>query len=225
MTLSDLRAYVRDLTGIYSTDLLPDSLLTRWLNESYFEFLSAELWPWRVGAALGTLPKGDTVILLDSSYGRVIEAVVKYSNDNIEQMIPLGDTIVTDADEAGIFYYTNYQTGELILAKPLNEQVDYEVLYITELPEQGLETTGKASLIPTPNEYLLAYRASVKVLNSQADDSGRASVYAQEYERMLEDLRKELVTDNDLGPFQMGGAILRVDGRTDGRLNYRFRSS
>jgi hypothetical protein len=225
MTLSDLRSYVRDLTGIYSTDLLPDSLLTRWLNESYYEFLSAELWPWRVGGSIGTLAKGDTHLLLDTSYGRVTEAVIKYGSGNIEQMIPIGDTIITDGDEFGTFYYTSYQTGELILAKPLEEQVQYEVLYILELPENGLETTGKASLIPTPNEYLLAYRAAVKVLNSQADDSGRAAVYAQEYERMVEDLRKELVTDNDLGPFQIGGSILRVDGRTDGRLNYRFRST
>jgi len=225
MTLSDLRAYVRDLTGIYSTDLLPDSLLTRWLNESYYEFLSAEQWPWRVGGTGGTLAPGQTVIALPQSNGRVIEAIIKYSNDNIEQMIPLGDTLITDGDEVGTFYYTNYQTGELILAEPLEEQVEYEILFITELPEQGLETTGKASLIPSQNEHLLAYRASVKVLNTQADDSGRAAVYAQEYERMIEDLRTELIADHDLGPFQIGGAILRVDGRTDGRLNYRFRSS
>jgi hypothetical protein len=225
MTLSELRSYVRDLTGIYSADLLPDSLLTRWLNESYYEFLAVEVWPWRVGGASGTLNKGDTTILLTSSYGRVLEAVLKYPNGTIEQMIPLGDTLITDDDEFGTFYYTNYQTGELILAKPLNETLDYEILYITELPEGGLETTGKASLIPTPNEYLLAYRAAVKVLNSQADDSGRGAVYAQEYERMVEDLRSELVNDRDLGPFQIGGSILRVDGRTDGRLNYRFRSS
>lgn len=225
MTLSELRDYVRDLTGIYSTDLLPDSLLTRWLNESYYEFLSVEQWPWRVGGAGGTLAIGQTVIPLQQANGRVIEAIIKYGNGNIEQLIPLGDTLITDGDEVGTFYYTNYQTGELILAEPLEEQVEYEVLYMTELPEGGLNTNGKASLIPSTNEHLLAYRAAVKVLNTQADDSGRAAVYAQEYERMIEDLRTELIADHDLGPFQIGGAILRVDGRTDGRLNYRFRSS
>jgi hypothetical protein len=225
MTLSELRDYVRDLTGIYSTDLISDSLLNRWLNESYYEFLSTEQWPWRIGGVAGTLEPGQTTILLTQSSGRVIEAILKYGSGNIEQLIPLGDTLITDGDEVGTFYYTNYQTGELILAEPLEEQVDYEVLYLTELPEDGLNTDGKASLIPSTNEYLLAYRAAVKVLNSQADDSGRAAAYAAEYDRMVEDLRTELIADHDLGPFQIGGAILRVDGRTDGRLNYRFRSS
>jgi hypothetical protein len=84
---------------------------------------------------------------------------------------------------------------------------------------------GQASAIPVEFEPLLAYRAAVKVLNSQADDSGRAGVYAQEYAAMLDALRTDTIGDDDLGPIQIGGEILRVDGRTVGRVNLRFRSS
>lgn len=45
-TLSDLRSYVRDLTGIYSTDLVSDSLLNRWINEAYFELARLQKWSW-----------------------------------------------------------------------------------------------------------------------------------------------------------------------------------
>ena len=36
-TLSTLRTYTRDLTGIYTTDIISDDLLGRWINEAYFE--------------------------------------------------------------------------------------------------------------------------------------------------------------------------------------------
>lgn len=45
-TLSSLRTYVRDLTGVYSTDLVPNSLLTSWINEVYFDVARQQVWPW-----------------------------------------------------------------------------------------------------------------------------------------------------------------------------------
>jgi hypothetical protein len=46
VTLNELRIYVRDLTGIHSTDLVSTDLLTRWINESYNELARAQKWPW-----------------------------------------------------------------------------------------------------------------------------------------------------------------------------------
>ena len=46
MNLSAIRAYVRDLTGVYSTDVISDTLLTRWVNESYRELARMHTWPW-----------------------------------------------------------------------------------------------------------------------------------------------------------------------------------
>ena len=45
-TLGSLRTYVRDLTGVYSTDLVPDTLLTSWINEAYFDVARQQEWPW-----------------------------------------------------------------------------------------------------------------------------------------------------------------------------------
>jgi hypothetical protein len=46
LNLSELRTYVRDLTGIYSTDIITDALLTRWINEAYRELTRSQNWPW-----------------------------------------------------------------------------------------------------------------------------------------------------------------------------------
>ena len=46
MTLPELRTYVRELTGVYSADLVSDALIDRWVNESYFELARMQVWPW-----------------------------------------------------------------------------------------------------------------------------------------------------------------------------------
>ena len=45
-TLSGLRTYVRDLTGIYTTEIMSDDLLGRWINEAYFELGRLQKWSW-----------------------------------------------------------------------------------------------------------------------------------------------------------------------------------
>jgi hypothetical protein len=45
-TLNGLRTYVRDLTGIYSTDIITDDLVNRWINEAYFELGRLQKWSW-----------------------------------------------------------------------------------------------------------------------------------------------------------------------------------
>jgi hypothetical protein len=44
--LASLRTYVRDLTGVYSTDLVPNTLLTSWINEVYLDVARQQEWPW-----------------------------------------------------------------------------------------------------------------------------------------------------------------------------------
>ena len=54
-TLSTLRTYTRDLTGIYTTDIISDDLLGRWINEAYFEVARMYKWSWAgVVTTLGT---------------------------------------------------------------------------------------------------------------------------------------------------------------------------
>lgn len=222
MTLAELRTYVRDLTGVYSTDLLPDTLLNRWLQESYSELNRAQDWPWLLNEETGSIAIGATVVALTSSAGRVREFAIKNSDNVVYQIPSRKGLIQTIEGDDGHFYDTN-ASGNIVLSKPFENVVTFTVSYLEAAPL--LETSGTATSIPTEYEGMLAYRTAVKVLKSQGDDSDRADYYLQEYASMLEDLRTSVIIDDDLGPFQIGGEILRIDGRTLGRVNLRYRSS
>jgi hypothetical protein len=57
-TLSTLRTYTRDLTGIYTTDIISDDLLSRWINEAYFEVTRIHKWSW--SGSVTTLGNSDS---------------------------------------------------------------------------------------------------------------------------------------------------------------------
>ena len=221
MTLAELRTYVRDLTGVYSTDLLPDTLLDRWLQESYSELNRADDWPWLLAMQATVLPIGTTTVALANSAGRIREVTASKPNHELVQ-IPsrLGLLQTVQGDDEIVYDISS--TGNLVFSKAFKEEVTINVNYMTEAPL--LSPTGDATNIPGEYEGILAYRTAVKVLRQQADDSDRSGFYLQEYASMLEDLRTSLIIDNDLGPIQIGGEILRVDGRTIGRVNLRYRS-
>lgn len=105
MNLGQIRDYARNLTGVYSDDLVSDDLLTGWVNEAYDEIATSRVWPW-----------------LESKY-----------------------TLVEDGDE------------------PVFDEIFHP---------------------------MLAYRASVKVLAHQADDTQRSEYFTNEftilYQRMAE---------------------------------------
>lgn len=221
MTLAELVTYVRDLTGVYSTDILSDSLISRWLQESYTEFNLARDWPWLELVESGTLATGDTEVVLPSGSNRVREITVQYPNGVLYQ-VPSRVGLLQTVDGDDDLMYDVSTSGVVTFTKALEEDVTYQILYLRATPT--LATSGKASLIPDAFEGLLSYRAAVKVLNFQADDSGRADAFLQEFASILDSLESEVLVDTDLGPIQIGGEILRVDGRTVGRVNVRFRS-
>ena len=222
MTLVELRQYVRDLTGVYSTDLLSDALLDRWLKEAYSELNRADDWPWLTSIVTGTLAAGSTTITLTDSSGRIKEFAVTYPNSLLLQ-IPSRQSLIQTVMGDDQFSYETNSSGNIVVSKAFDENVTYRVNFIKNAPT--ISPTGDATNIPSEYAGILAYRTAAKVLRSQADDTDRADFYLQEYASMLEDLRTQLIIDEDLGPIQIGGEILRVDGRTVGRVNLRYRSS
>ena len=68
MTLTELRTYVRDLTGVYATDLISDTFLTRWINEAYYELHRAERWSW----SPTTLSSGSDTPSFDSQFHQIL---------------------------------------------------------------------------------------------------------------------------------------------------------
>lgn len=124
-TLATLRQYVRDLTGVYSTDIVSDALLNRWINEAYTEVALSRNWTWR------TTWNGNTTLDFD------------------------GESPVFSS-----FYHP-----------------------------------------------LLAYRAAIKVLGFEADDSNRSTMYQNEYQALYAQMVQEdvaFVTANYSGVLNRG---------------------
>ena len=44
-TVAQLRDFVRELTGIFSTDLVSNATIESWINEAYFDLLAQQVWP------------------------------------------------------------------------------------------------------------------------------------------------------------------------------------
>jgi hypothetical protein len=68
LTLTELRTYVRDLTGVYATDLISDTILTRWVNEAYYELHRSEAWSWTPT----TLSSGSDTPSFDSQFHQIL---------------------------------------------------------------------------------------------------------------------------------------------------------
>lgn len=222
MTLADLRTYVRDLTGIYSTDILSDALLNRWLQEAWTEVNRAEDWPWVVAEASNALTQGQTTITLSNYSGRMREVTAVYGSGLVVQVPSSQGLIQTvDGDDDPKYYNTANNVG-ITFTAAFEEDVTIKTNYYVNT--SALATSGDASPLNEELEPMLSYRAAAKALFANADDGSRGTYYQAEFERMLELARLDYIVDNDLGPIQIGGEILRVDGRTVGRVNTRYRS-
>lgn len=224
MNISTLRTYIRDLTGIYSTDLLPNTLLDRWIEEAHTEVNEVEDWYWRHGTDSGTLSLGSTGIPgpVDFS-GRVRQIIFIYPTDVIVQLVSSNGLLSTDFEDMK-YLYTVDSSNDIVFLEETDDEVDYVMNYITETPSVDFVGTD-FSVIPEKYQGVIAYRVAIKVLNSQSDDSSRKELYAVEFTNMLDLMRIAFVQEDDLGEIQIGGSALRVDGRTVGRLNSKFRSS
>lgn len=222
MQLTQLISYVRDLTGVYSTDLLPDALVSRWLTESNNEINRAYDWPWTVGQDSGTIVTGSSTITLTNATSRIKQFVLIQTNGTITQVIDRKGLIQTDEGDDG-FFYDITDGGVITLSKPVTENLTYKITYVKASVALNATPGAKASLIPDEFDSVLCYRTSLKVLASQSDDSQRTQAYANELMAMLETMQIVYIIEDDLGPIQIGGEILRLDGRTEGRLNLRYR--
>jgi hypothetical protein len=225
MNITTLRTYIRDLTGIYSTDLLPNSLLDRWIEEAHIEVQDLEDWSWRHGTVTGNLSTGDTGITTPVDFsGRVRQLVLQYSTNILIQMVPNNGLLSTDSDDNEYTYSVNTTTNDIDFFQPLTNDCTYTLNYIKEAPSVDFVGTN-FSVIPEKYQGCIAYRVAIKVLNSQSDDTNRKELYGVEFSSIMQLMRIALIQEDDLGEIQIGGSALRVDGRTVGRLNSKFRSS
>lgn len=215
MNLVTLRTYVRDLTGVYSTDLISDALLTRWINEAYSEVERTRVWPWAA-------TKVDLVTNTDSPvFAEQFHAVLAYRVGAKVLATQADDTPRGQAymDEATMllkqmeeFYFPYAAAGNVsnlaglratvrdligdwsknisdgMLNLWINQSYD-EVERSQKWPWAGsktpLVTNTDQPAFDVQFRSLLAYRAATKALTLVGDQGQRTEAYGTEYTSIL----------------------------------------
>lgn len=127
MNSQDLIQYVRDLTGVYASDVVSDSLITRWLNESYSEVARDRDWDWletTYRAALPAWTDADPVLhfgyhefTLPNGTRRVLSAYLVGENGFVDELVQTSDIDHVEESDSVAKYDVNPSGSVRIVPK------------------------------------------------------------------------------------------------------------
>ena len=218
MTLTDIRNYVRDLVGIYSTDVVSNTLIDRWINEAYNELANIRDWDWLEHGVSGVLPAavdGVHQLSLWNGTKRVISALL-IDNEAVIEMHQVDTLDGVEPRENHPRYDVSY-TGVFRIAPEQPSDTEYRIRYTLANVELG---ANDSPVFAAQFHAILAYRAAMKVLMFVSDDTQRAQAYSTEYGSLLDGMISFYELNHDYRTFQMGG-----DGQRDRRYFPWFRPS
>jgi len=230
-TLGSLRTYVRDLTGVYATDLLPDATLTAWINEVYFDVARQQEWPWlpvsalvnsgdapafsdeyrpllayRVAAKVLTSQADDTKRgeLYMAEYKSILDAMYQ---DNLQalstgSLASLADVQRYVRDLLGIYDDTVTDT---VIANAVSET--YADLYYS----QSWPTLA-ASPIPYGTAGIgraLAYGVAARLAPRNSQSAEKGTAFNAEYQAAVAFLKQTLLTDQARTGITTGMSVVR----------------
>lgn len=204
MTLSNLRDYVRQLTGVFSTDVVSDALINIWINEAYNELALLRDWDWLENTYVGTMPTfigGKYTINLSGGTRRVISAYLVL-NGAVTEMEQVPTLDIVEYSEAKAKYDVTY-AGVFTFAP--DQQVGTTIKVRYTQANVALPSDGSSPLFDGQFHNILAYRAAIKLLGFVSDDTPRSQYYSSEYGGMLEGMISFYELNHDDRAFQMGG--------------------
>jgi phage protein U len=231
MNLNELTTYTRDLTGIYSADVVSDTLIHRWVNESYFELNRQQQWPWTASTLLAaSSPTFDSqfhqilayqaavrvLAFVSDETGRAQQYTIeadKLSASMVEVLLPGtatgGVSTLAQLRSTVRYLVSDYSPGipDALLTQWINETYD-EVERVAQWPWSAQKVALVAGtdqpVIPAEFRPVLAYRTAAKVLVSQNDQTNRL----QEYQNQSDALIASMLTV--LLPSQATGTVVTL---------------
>lgn len=220
MNLSDLRTRVRALTGIPSTSILPDAILDAYINESYRDVATAYDWTWMTGTYTMY------VVSYDSELGFELPTANPSIKDNKILQIysdASGDERVltrrsrwtineNNEGVSGSGKATEYvlKNGYVFLYPPSRDE-SLKIDYILSTP--SLTLTTDSPLFSSEFHSVLAYGAAVRVLIAEGDDTQRKEFYNTQFKEILEQMRKDYLSNRDKSTLRLGGRVSWRNGR------------
>lgn len=210
MDTTELTQYVRDLTGVQSTDLVSDTLILRWLNESYNEVAQERTWDWMESTYRAPLPAwtdhdpslnfGYHAFTLPNGSRRILSAYLVNDNGAVTELIQTSDIDHVEVDDPKVKYDVLYEGSVRIVPK---QDDNYSVKFrYTQAWVSLLE--GDYPAFAEQFHAILAYRTAVKLLDFMSDDTQRSEKYSIEYQRLLNQMVGFYELDHDYRTFQLG---------------------
>lgn len=205
MNRSELTIHVRDLTGIYSTDVVSDTLIHIWLNESYNEVARERDWDWLELTFDGVLPaavSGTHTITLPHGTRRVLSAYLVGDNGYVEEMVQMPELDSIEPQDDDVYYDVNF--SGVVTIRP--EQTDLPQTAKIRYSRTSVNLTSGTDepVFDIQFHVALAYRAAVKVLAFVSDDTSRPEFYLAEYQNLLLGMYDLYELNHDSRTFQLG---------------------
>lgn len=193
MTLDELY----DEMDLYGFEDFEDSQKLTLLNESYFDIVTREPWPFlEVIVPDISVPSGVERItnntLVTNSPSDVNAVLSMVDTTNAITMVPeradvieKNYKILTDSGTSRAYYFVG---DELHVYPPTNSSVNYR-LYYTRVPEEA-ETTSDTFLIPKRHHSIIVYGALVKafLVNDDPQSAIFQNMFEQRYQQMRADV-------------------------------------
>lgn len=205
MNLGALRDRARSLSGIRLQSLRSDEQIDAVINESYQEVIELSQWPFLMAIETATLSAGAEEFSTPTAFSEV--ASVTYESD-FQKVTKMRQTTIDELEEL------DDQAGDPVYFARLNES-DFRVWPVPEtaftlnirgkLLVPNLVRDSDVPIFAEPFHPILAYRAAVKMLQEEGDDSGRAQFYQQEAGNFYSRMQQFYNKSGNKGLFVMGG--------------------
>jgi hypothetical protein len=211
MNLTELVARTRSLSGIRLQSLRSDEQVEQVLNESYQEILGLYPWPFLKGSATVSIAAEAKTFTVPSTFRWLSGIVFTMGDHNVR----LKQTTVDLIDE----------WPDDVAEPEFYARVDDRTIRIWPAPADAatVEVKGQLEFDPLgPSDSpqfaeqfhpVVAYRAAIRLLQEEGDDSGRSEAYQFDAASYFQRMEKFYMASGDIGLIRIGSQRQRRRGR------------
>jgi hypothetical protein len=197
--VSAMTRMVRDLTGIYSNQSLPDSLILVYLNNAYNELSRRHDWDWLEATHEVPLPApagGAHQLSLPNGTRRIMEAYIVFKNGDVQEMVNVPNLARIEVNDSNIYYDVDY--GGNVVIRPVQSDNEATLKFRYLRANVDLVTGTDVPSFDTSFRLILPYRAAVTVLSQFSPNDPRIESYEAEFMSLYQGMYTmyELVHDN-----------------------------
>ena len=204
MNLSDLVARTRSLSGIRLESLRSDEQIEQVINESYQEILGLYPWPFLKGSATVSMAAEATTFTVPTTFRWMTGVVLDMGGTTFRLKQTTVDQIDEwDAEEVGEPNYYARLTDRSVRVWPAPE-ASATVTVRGQLEFDALTNPSDTPEFAEQFHPVVAYRAAVRLLQEEGDDSGRSEAYQFDAASYLGRMEKFYMGSGDIGLIRIG---------------------